>query len=358
MYNKFKREVIILSSIVSALEATSTGFSSFKHVKIERRTLRPDDVAIDIKYTGICHSDIAQVANPNAPHPMVPGHEITGIVSAIGINVKKFKVGDRVGVGCFVNSCGHCKYCLAGEEQFCENGVVSVFVGNDYDGSPSYGGYSQSIIVKEGFVIRIPDNFSLAEAAPMMCAGITTYNPLKRYGIGKGSKVAVVGLGGLGHIAVQFAHSMGAAVTVLGHSSAKRDEAKKFGADQYLILKSDKDFKDYQEHFDFILNTVAVSLNLDLYLSLLKVNGIFCYVGLTPSEQHFNVLQLFDKQRTITASNVGGIKLTQEMIDYAVSHDIHPQIEMIGIDDVPNAYRRILNSDVRYRFVIDMSTLK
>lgn len=347
-----------MSLMVSALEATGTDFSSFKHVKIERRTLRPDDVAIDIKYTGICHSDIAQVANPNAPHPMVPGHEITGIVSAVGINVKKFKIGDRVGVGCFVDSCGHCKYCQAGQEQFCEKGVVSVFVGNDYDGHPSYGGYSQAIIVKEDFVISIPDQISLAEAAPMMCAGITTYNPLKRYGIGKGSKVAVVGLGGLGHIAVQFAHSMGATVTVLGHSPAKRDEAKQFGADQYLILKNDNDFADYKENFDFILNTVAVSLNLDQYLSLLKVNGIFCYVGLTPSEQHFNVLQLFDKQRTITASNVGGIKLTQEMINYAASHDIHPQIEMIGIDEVPNAYRRILNSDVHYRFVIDMSTLK
>lgn len=345
---------------VKALEATGSAFATFHHTVIERRELRADDVAIDIKYCGICHSDIAQVEGIDQVfhHPIVPGHEITGIVSAVGSAVTKYQVGDRVGIGCFVDSCGKCKYCRAGQEQFCEKGFVSVFNTPDYQGQITQGGYSQSLVVKEHFVLSIPDNLDLAAASPLLCAGITTYNPLKRYGVGPGSKVAVIGLGGLGHIAVQFAHQMGAEVTVLGHSVSKQAEASKFGATGYEILREAADFDQISNSYDFILNTVAVPLDLDQYLKLLRVNGIFCFVGLTMDEQKFNLFSLFNKQGTLTVSNVGGIALTQEMLDFAAAHQVLPQIEMIGIDDVPTAYQRILASDVHYRFVIDMSTLK
>ncbi|MYV17676.1 NAD(P)-dependent alcohol dehydrogenase [Furfurilactobacillus milii] len=345
---------------VKALQADTSDFSSFHQIVIERRTLHPDDVAIDIKYCGICHSDIAQVEGIGTAfqHPVVPGHEITGIVSATGSDVTKFKPGDRVGVGCFIDSCGKCKYCLAGQEQFCEKGFVSVFNTPDYDGNITQGGYSQSVVVKQHFVLHIPDNLSLSLAAPLLCAGITTYNPLKRYGINGNSNIAIIGLGGLGHIAVQFARRLGANVTVLGHSESKRSEAAQFGASNYEILQDENDFDRLSNKYDFILNTAAVKLDLDNYLKLLTVNGIFCFVGLTMDEQQFNIFSIFDKQGTITVSNVGGIAMTQEMLDFAAKNDVKPKIEMISIDDVPSAYQRILDSDVHYRFVIDMSTLK
>jgi len=345
---------------VQALQADHSDFKSFHHTTIVRRDLRADDVAIDVKYCGICHSDIAQVEGIDDvfKHPIIPGHEITGIVSAIGSEVKDFKVGDRVGVGCFIDSCGKCKYCLAGQEQFCEKGYVSVFNTPDYDGKVTEGGYSQSLVVKDHFVLHIPDTLSLAEAAPLLCAGITTYNPLVRYHIGKGSKVAIIGLGGLGHIAVQFANKLGAEVTVLGHSDSKRAEAAQFGATSYEILRKDEDFDRLAGQFDFILNTAAIKLNLDNYLKLLTVNGTFCFVGLTMEEQQFNLFSIFNKQGTITVSNVGGIPMTQNMLNFAAAHGVKPQIEMIGIDDVPTAYQRIIDSDVHYRFVIDMETLK
>ncbi|WP_143462987.1 NAD(P)-dependent alcohol dehydrogenase [Levilactobacillus enshiensis] len=345
---------------IQALQADHSDFKSFHHTTIVRRDLRADDVAIDVKYCGICHSDIAQVEGIDDvfKHPIVPGHEITGIVSAIGSEVKDFKVGDRVGVGCFIDSCGKCKYCLAGQEQFCEKGYVSVFNTPDYDGKVTEGGYSQSLVVKDHFVLHIPDALSLAEAAPLLCAGITTYNPLVRYHIGKGSKVAIIGLGGLGHIAVQFANKLGAEVTVLGHSDSKRAEAAQFGATSYEILRKDEDFDRLAGQFDFILNTAAIKLNLDNYLKLLTVNGTFCFVGLTMEEQQFNLFSIFNKQGTITVSNVGGIPMTQDMLNFAAAHDVKPQIEMVGIDDVPTAYQRIIDSDVHYRFVIDMETLK
>lgn len=343
---------------VKALVAEHSAFDSFHHTIITRRSLNPDDVAIDIKYCGICHSDIAQVEGIDSfKHSVVPGHEITGIISAVGSDVTDHKVGDRVGVGCFIDSCGKCKYCKAGQEQFCEKGVVAVFNSPDYEGNITEGGYSQSLVVKDHFVLDVPDSLDLAEASPLLCAGITTYNPLKRYGIGKGSKVAIVGLGGLGHIEVQFASKMGADVTVLGHSESKKQEAGQFGANGYEILKSDEDFDRLEGKFDFILNTVSVKLNLDNYLKLLNVNGIFCYVGLNMEEKEFGIFSMFNKQETITVSNVGGIPMTQEMLDFSAENGVKPMIEMIGIDDVPEAYQRIIDSDVHYRFVIDMSTL-
>ncbi|WP_318766125.1 NAD(P)-dependent alcohol dehydrogenase [Lactiplantibacillus carotarum] len=348
-----------MSQEVKALQAKTKGdFASFEQTIIHRRELRPDDVAIDIKYCGICHSDVSMVQWQGAHFPMVPGHEISGLVTAVGSNVQNFKPGDRVGVGCFVNSCGQCAACKAGQEQFCEKGVVIVFDSEDYDGSVTQGGYSQAIVVKDHFVLHIPDELSLADAAPLLCAGITTYNPMKQYQIGAGSKVAVIGLGGLGHIAVQFAAKLGADVTVLGHSESKRDEAAKFGATSYEILRDPADFKPLAGQYDFILNTVAVDLDLDSYLPLLKFNGTFCYVGIPSDDIHFNMFSIFGNQANVTASNVGGIAMTQEMLDFAAKNQIKPQIEMIGIDEVGAAYQNILDSKVHYRYVIDMATLK
>ncbi|MBO0422944.1 NAD(P)-dependent alcohol dehydrogenase [Enterococcus plantarum] len=341
------------------LQATDSNYASFERSVIERRALKPDDVAIDIKYCGICHSDIHQVDNDfgAGAYPMVPGHEISGIVSAIGDQVTDFKVGDRVGVGCFVDSCGKCEYCLRGEEQFCVQGVVIVFNSKDYDGNLTYGGYSQSIVVKDRFVIHVPESLDLAEASPLLCAGITTYAPMKRWNVGPGKKVAIIGMGGLGHIAVQFAHALGAEVTVLGHSESKKNEAQQFGADAYYLTSDPETFKQLKGQFDFILNTVAVSLDVDLYLSLLTVNGAMVYVGLATEAQTFHVGSLFGNQATITASNVGGIPMTQEMINFAAEKNVLPRIEMITVDQVSVAYERVLNSDVKYRFVIDMETL-
>jgi len=348
-----------MSQSVKALAANTKGdFASFNQTVIQRRNLRPDDVAIDIKYCGICHSDVSMVQWQGAHFPMVPGHEISGLVSAVGSNVTNFKPGDRVGVGCFVNSCGKCAACKAGQEQFCEHGVVVVFDSEDDDGTITQGGYSQAIVVKDHFVLHIPDELALQDAAPLLCAGITTYNPLKRFNVGKDSHVAIIGLGGLGHIAVQFAAKMGAQVTVLGHSESKRNEAQQFGATDYQILKSPADFQALAGHFDFILNTVAADMDLNSYLPLVKSNGVFCYVGIPSNDIHFNLFSIFGNQAKVTASNVGGIQMTQAMLDFAAKNDIKPQIEMIGIDDVPQAYQNILDSKVHYRYVIDMSTLK
>lgn len=343
---------------VKALQATKKGdFDSFERTTIVRRDLRPDDVAIDIKYCGICHSDVSMVQWQGQHFPMVPGHEIAGVVTAVGSDVKEFKPGDRVGVGCLVNSCGECPACKSGNEQFCEKGSVIVFDSVDHDGTVTQGGYAQSIVVKDHFVLHIPDKMNLADAAPLLCAGITTFSPLQRFNVGKGDKVAIIGMGGLGHIAVQFAAKMGADVTVLGHSESKRDEAKKFGANSYEVMKGKEDFDRLAGQFDFILNTIAVNLNLDDYLKLLKFEGTLCYVGIPSDDQHFNLFSIFGNQGSITASNIGGIKPTQDMLNFAAEHDVKPQIEMIGIDDVPQAYRNILDSKVRYRYVIDMSTL-
>lgn len=348
-----------MTTTVKNLQATSGAFSSFETSQLVRRDLKEDDVEIDILYCGICHSDIDAVEHGFAPYPITPGHEITGRVSRVGSKVTKFQVGDPVGAGCFINSCGQCRYCQQGEEQFCQQGVVVVFAAQDYDGSQTQGGYSEKIVVREDFVLRIPEKLDLAEASPLLCAGITTYNPLKRYQVGPGSKVAIVGLGGLGHIAVQFAHAMGAEVTVLGHSASKKNEAQQFGADSYEILKNPEDFGRLAGQFDFILNTTAVNLNLDTYLSLLTVNGVLCYVGIPHEAQSFQVFSLFGNQATITASNVGGLALTQEMLDFAAAHDVKPAIEMIEATpaELGQAYQNILDSKVRYRYVIDMKTL-
>jgi len=331
----------------------------FEKTTIERRELRPDDILIDIKYCGICHSDIHFAYNEwgTGIFPMVPGHEIAGIVTAVGSEVTKFAVGDRVGVGCFVNSCGECEYCLRGDEQFCTKGVVMVFNSLDYDGNLTYGGYSQKIVVKERFVVSIPESMNLDVASPLLCAGITTYSPLKHWNIGPGKRVAIVGMGGLGHIAVQFAHAMGAEVTALSQTLSKKEEALGFGADHYYATKDPDTFTKLAGQFDLILNTVSANLDVDAYLSLLRVDGTLVNVGAPAEQDKYSAFSVIMGRRSIAGSNVGGIQETQEMLDYAAKHGIKPMIELISADQVDEAYERVLRSDVRYRFVIDMSTL-
>lgn len=333
--------------------------AKFERTTIERRDLRPQDILIDIRYSGICHSDIHSAYDEwgGGIFPMVPGHEIAGIVEAVGSEVSKFKVGDRVGVGCFVDSCGECEYCLNGDEQYCTKGVVQTYNNLDYDGNPTYGGYSQKIVVKEGFVVRIPDSLGLDVASPLLCAGITTYSPLKHWNAGPGKKVAIVGMGGLGHMAIQYAHALGAEVTVLSRSMDKKDEALRFGADHYYATGDAETFKTLAGRFDLILNTVSANLNVDAYLSLLRIDGTMVNVGAPAEPNQFSVFSLIMGRRSIAGSLVGGIAETQEMLDFSAEHGVVPQIEVISADQVDEAYERVLRSDVRYRFVIDVATL-
>lgn len=331
----------------------------FEKTTIERRELRPDDVLIDIHYSGICHSDIHSAYDEwgGGIFPMVPGHEIAGIVAAVGSEVTQFAVGDRVGVGCFVDSCGACEYCLMGEEQYCTKGVVQTYNSLDYDGNPTYGGYSQKIVVTERFVVRIPEGLELSEASPLLCAGITTYSPLKHWNAGPGKKVAILGMGGLGHLAIQYAHALGAEVTVLSRSMGKKDEARSFGADHYFSTSDPDTFKTLAGRFDLILNTVSANLDVDAYLSLLRVDGTLVNVGAPGKPDQYNVFSLIMGRRSIAGSLVGGIRETQEMLEFSAEHGIAPKIEVIRADQVDEAYERVLRSDVRYRFVIDIATL-
>ncbi|MDT3428250.1 putative zinc-type alcohol dehydrogenase-like protein [Paenibacillus forsythiae] len=331
----------------------------FEKTTIERRALRPHDVLIDIQFSGICHSDIHSAFDEwgGGIFPMVPGHEIAGIVSAVGTEVTKFAVGDRVGVGCFVDSCGECEYCLKGEEQYCTKGFVATYNALDYDGNPTYGGYSQKIVVTERFVVRIPDSLELNVASPLLCAGITTYSPLKHWNAGPGKKVAIVGMGGLGHLAIQYAHALGAEVTVLSRSIDKKEEALSFGADHYFATSDPATFKTLASQFDLILNTVSANLDVDAYLSLLRIDGTLVNVGAPAEPDKYQVFSLIMGRRSIAGSLVGGIRETQEMLDFSAEHGIAPKIEVIRADQVDEAYQRVLRSDVRYRFVIDVSTL-
>ncbi|MGQ3378154.1 NAD(P)-dependent alcohol dehydrogenase [Priestia endophytica] len=339
--------------------SVSNAKAPFETTTIERRALRPDDVLIDIKFSGICHSDIHSAFDEwgGGMFPMVPGHEIAGVVEAVGRNVTKYAVGDRVGVGCFVDSCGECEYCLAGDEQYCKKGVVQTYNSLDYDGEQTYGGYSQKIVVKERFVVRIPDALEMDVASPLLCAGITTYSPLKHWNVGPGKKVAIVGMGGLGHVAIQFAHAMGAEVTVLSRSMNKESEALSFGADHYFATSNEETFKELAGRFDVILNTVSANLEVDAYLSLLRIDGTLVNVGAPAEPDQYSVFSLIMGRRSIAGSLVGGIKETQEMLDFAAEHKIAPQIEVINASQVDEAYERVLKSDVRYRFVIDVATL-
>ncbi|ARU63784.1 alcohol dehydrogenase [Tumebacillus avium] len=348
-----------MCKIETKVLSVASAKAPFEKTTMERRELRPHDVLIEIQYSGICHSDIHSAHGEwgGGMFPMVPGHEIAGVVAAVGAEVTKFAVGDRVGVGCFVDSCGECEYCLSGEEQYCTKGVVSTYNSLDYDGNPTYGGYSQKIVVTEGFVVRIPDGLPMDAASPLLCAGITTFSPLKHWKAGPGKKVAIVGMGGLGHLAIQFAHALGAEVTVLSRSLDKQAEALSFGADQYFATSDKETFKSLAGRFDLILNTVSANLPVDAYLSLLRVDGTLVNVGAPSERDQYHVFSLIMGRRSIAGSLVGGIRETQEMLDFAAEHGIVPQIEVISADQVDEAYERVLKSDVRYRFVIDISTL-
>ncbi|WP_328358014.1 NAD(P)-dependent alcohol dehydrogenase [Streptomyces sp. NBC_00445] len=327
---------------------------------IERRAVREFDVLIDIKFAGICHSDIHQAREGwgEAIFPMVPGHEIAGIVSEVGPGVTKYAVGDRVGVGCMVDSCRECENCQAGLEQYCTGGgMIGTYNAVDKDGEPTYGGYSQQIVVDENYVVRIPEGLSLDEAAPLLCAGITTYSPLKHWNAGPGKKVAILGMGGLGHMGVKIAHALGAEVTVLSQSLRKKDDGLKLGADHYYATSDPKTFEDLQGTFDLILSTVSAPLNLDQFLSLLKTDGAFVNVGAPEEPVSLNLFSVIGGRKTLAGSGIGGIQETQEMLDFCAEHGFGAEIELIDADQINDAYERVLASDVRYRFVIDTATI-
>lgn len=332
---------------------------SFRAAEIKRRDLDLTDILIEIKFAGICHSDIHTAHGEWGPvkYPLVPGHEIAGIVTEVGPEVTKYKVGDRVGVGCMVDSCGECENCVRGEEQYCLKGNIPTYAGVDKYGEPTQGGYSTHIVVTEDFVVKIPDNIELDAAAPLLCAGITTYSPLNRWGAGPGKKVAVVGLGGLGHMAVKIAHAMGADVTVLSQTLSKKEDGLQFGANNYYATSDPATFEKLAGSFDLIINTVSASINLDAYISLLSLDGTLVNVGAPGEPLSLNVMSLIGHRRSFAGSMIGGIRETQEMLDFCAKHDIAPNIEIISADEIDEAYKRVLASDVKYRFVIDTSTM-
>jgi uncharacterized zinc-type alcohol dehydrogenase-like protein len=326
---------------------------------VERRDVGPRDVRIDIRYAGICHSDIHTARGEwgATNYPIVVGHEIAGVVAEVGSEVTRFAVGDRVGVGCMVDSCGECQYCRRGDEQYCVKGNIQTYGGVGKDGVPTQGGYSQAIVVTEDFVLRIPDGLELDVAAPLLCAGITLYSPLRHWGAGPGTRVAVVGLGGLGHMGVQLAHAMGAEVTVLSQSLKKQEEGLRLGADSYFATSDPDTFTRLAASFDLVLNTVSASIDVDAFLSLLDVDGTMVNVGAPEHPQSVRAFSLLQRRISFAGSTIGGIRETQEMLDFCAEHGIAAVIETIGVEQVNEAYERVLASDVRYRFVIDTATL-
>ncbi len=327
---------------------------------LERRTPGNKDVQIDIAFCGVCHSDLHQARNEwgGSIYPMVPGHEIVGKVTAVGEEVTKFKSGDVVGVGCFVNSCRECDNCKEGQEQYCSNGHSQTYNSYEQDKkTPTYGGYSKSIVVDQDFVLRVSDKLPLNAVAPLLCAGITTYSPLKHWKVGKGHKVAVAGLGGLGHMAVKFAVSFGAEVTVLSTSKSKEADARKLGATGFVVTKNEAEVKAAAGTFDFIIDTISAPHDYPVYLSLLKTNGVQICVGAPPTPADVHVFNLIGGRKSLAGSLVGGLPETQEMLDYCAEHNIVSDIELINIQDVESSYVRMTKGDVKYRFVIDMSSL-
>ena len=346
-------------SKTQALIVSAPG-AAFEKAEMPLRELAAYSVAINIKYSGICHSDIHQVRDEwfEGIFPMVPGHEIVGEVTAVGDSVTKFKVGDRVGVGTFVDSCGTCDPCKRGMENYCRTGNVQTYNGRHYDGEESYGGYAKDVVVKEHFVLKVPENLDYAAAAPLLCAGVTVWSPLKHWNVGPCMKVAIMGLGGLGHMAVKFAVAMGAETYVLGHSPNKAQDAKEMGATEYLITS--ESFESHKDTFDVILNTVSADIELDSLVGMLKVGGTLIYVGVSGNNQSFHPFSLITGLKSIAGANTGSIKGTQEMLDFCGEHNIVSTIEMVDASDpkaIDDAYARVVGSDIRYRFVIDASTI-
>lgn len=325
---------------------------------IERRAVGPNDVLIDIAYSGICHSDIHTVRGEwgRVPYPLAPGHEIVGTVAEVGGDVTKHKVGDRVGVGCMVNSCRECDNCKAGSEQYCTNGNVMTYGGKDRDGSITQGGYATNVVVDADFVLSVPESIPYEKAAPLLCAGVTTYSPLAHWQAGPGKKVAVVGMGGLGHMAVKVAVAMGAEVTVLSQTLSKQEDGLRFGAKHYYATSDEATFSELRNTFDLIINTVSANLEIDQYLNLLTLDGTMVYVGAPAEPIPVRAFTLFNNRRSFAGSTIGSIRETQEMLDFCAAHNIAPEVELIEAAQINDAYERVLKSDVRYRFVIDAAT--
>ena len=343
---------------VDAYAATSPT-APLEPVTIERRDLGAHDVLIEIRYAGICHSDIHTARGDWGPasYPLVTGHEIAGVVTEVGPDVTKHAVGDRVGVGCMVDSCRECRYCEAGEEQFCVEGNIGTYGATGKDGVMTQGGYSTHVVVTEDFVVRIPDALELDVAAPLLCAGITTFSPLHHWNAGPGRTVAVVGLGGLGHMAVRIAHAMGAEVTVLSQSLKKQEDGLRLGADHYFATSDPATFEQLAGTFDLVLNTVSAPVDVDAYLGLLAVDGELVHVGEPPEALWLNVFSLIMSRRSYAGSLIGGMRQTQQMLDFCAEHGIGAEVEVIPADRINEAWERVLASDVRYRFVIDAATL-
>ncbi|WP_413741777.1 NAD(P)-dependent alcohol dehydrogenase [Sodalis sp. RH15] len=342
--------------------AAQTASSALATYSIDRRDPRQDDVVIDILYCGVCHSDLHQARNDwgFSVFPVVPGHEIIGKVVSVGAGVKKFKVGDTVGVGCLVDSCRHCSSCEQGLEQYCKEVATQTYNDKDrHDGTPTYGGYSEKIVVSEDFVLRIPDNLDAKSAAPLLCAGITTYSPLRHWDVKKGSKVAVVGLGGLGHMALKLAKGMGAEVTLFTRSPGKEDEARRLGADGVVLSTNPDQMKDVADHFDLIIDTVPYEHDVNPYLSTLNLDGTLVLVGLVGAlNPAVSTVPLIMGRKSVAGSLIGGLPETQEMLDFCAEKGITCDVEVIDIQYINQAYERMLKSDVKYRFVIDMASLK
>lgn len=343
-----------------AYAAVSAGAEVKPH-EIERREPGPHDVLIDIKFCGVCHSDVHQVKDDwgGAIYPMVPGHEIAGIVEKVGEKVTTFKAGDRVGVGCMVDSCKECGSCADGDENYCEKGNIQTYNAMSLDGKNiNFGGYSERITVHERFVARIPDSLPLEKAAPLLCAGITTYSPLVHWKAGPGKAVAVVGLGGLGHMGVKIAHAMGADVTVISRTNNKKADAEKMGAKDYVATAEPGAVEKNQNRFDLIINTVSSAADMNAYMGMLKRDGVMCLVGAPSEDLPIKAFSLIPKRTTLSGSTIGGMRETQEMLDFCGKHGIASDIEIIPIQKINEAYERLLKSDVRYRFVIDIASLK
>jgi uncharacterized zinc-type alcohol dehydrogenase-like protein len=341
-----------------AAQSATTPLAPFN---ISRRDPTPTDVEIDILYCGVCHSDLHFARNEwgGSVYPIVPGHEILGRVTRVGNKVTKFKAGDIAAVGCLVDSCRTCSCCSKGLEQFCQNGPIFSYNAPDkHMGGMTYGGYSTSIVCDEAFTLKVPSNLNPAAAAPLLCAGITTYSPLRKWNVTKGQKVGIIGLGGLGHMGVKFAHAFGAHTVLFTTSPNKAEDAKRLGADEVIISKDPADMQKHAGSFDFILDTVSADHDINAYLAQLKLDGTLVMVGVPPKPQALHVFSLIMPRKSVAGSLIGGIAETQEMLDFCGKHNIVSDIEMIKMQQIEHAYERMLKSDVKYRFVIDMASLK
>lgn len=326
----------------------------------ERREVGLNDILVQIRYCGVCHSDIHQARDEwgGSIFPMVPGHEIVGTVEQVGTEVKRFQVGDSVGVGCFVDSCRTCPSCTKGQEQYCEASMIFTYNGMDKEGKPTYGGYSTQIVIDERYALKVPGGLPLEGVAPLLCAGITTYSPLRQWGVGKGHKLAVVGLGGLGHMAVKLGRALGVDVTVLSRSDAKQDDAKRLGAHDYVATSQEGALNRLARTFDFVIDTVSAPHDLDTHLELLKTDGTYILVGASPDALSVSGFSLILRRRRLVGSLIGGIRETQEMLDFCGEHGLTSDVEVIPISQINEAYERVIQGTVKFRFVIDIASLR